>query len=292
MTTDSGRRGQVTGLTDRRSERGALDRLVEAVRAGESRALVMRGDPGAGKTAHGAGDTYLEVRLPLACPAMRSTCQASHSASTASGREAKPPRSSASKVVGAFVGGHVRAVQARRIDPRASRVDRYIQRRHVVIVGMGLRVVRGLQVDQRAGRVVVGRFDYPPAADEVTRGISPPTPAAVTTKAKPKPRRTAAPTTAAPAPTTAAPTKSKAPAPPPPPPTTAPAAAPTTPSGCHPLTNGGNCYEPGEYCRNSDHGVSGVAGDGERIICEDNNGWRWEPAEAARLLASDPKPAL
>jgi hypothetical protein len=63
-----------------------------------------------------------------------------------------------------------------------------------------------------------------------------------------------------------------------PPQTTAPAAVPSTPSGCYPLTNGGNCYEPGEYCRNSDHGISGVAGDGERIICEDNNGWRWEPA--------------
>jgi hypothetical protein len=23
--------------------------------------------------------------------------------------------------------------------------------------------------------------------------------------------------------------------------------------------------------------VSGVAGDGEAIKCEDNNGWRWEP---------------
>jgi hypothetical protein len=54
-------------------------------------------------------------------------------------------------------------------------------------------------------------------------------------------------------------------------------AAPTTPAGCQPLTNGGNCYEPGEYCRNSDHGATGVAGDGERIECEDNNGWRWEP---------------
>ncbi len=43
------------------------------------------------------------------------------------------------------------------------------------------------------------------------------------------------------------------------------------------MTNGGNCYEPGEYCRKSDHGASGVAGDGEKIICEDNNGWRWEP---------------
>jgi hypothetical protein len=62
---------------------------------------------------------------------------------------------------------------------------------------------------------------------------------------------------------------------PPPSPTTAPAASP--PAACSPLTNGGNCYEPGEYCRNSDHGTSGVAGDGEKIICEDNNGWRWEP---------------
>ena len=45
---------------------------------------------------------------------------------------------------------------------------------------------------------------------------------------------------------------------------------------CYPLSNSGTCYEPGEFCRNSDHGVSGVAGDGEAIQCEDNNGWRWE----------------
>jgi hypothetical protein len=62
---------------------------------------------------------------------------------------------------------------------------------------------------------------------------------------------------------------------PPPAPTTAPAAPP--PASCYPLTNRGNCYEPGEFCRKSDHGASGVAGDGEKIICEDNNGWRWEP---------------
>jgi len=49
------------------------------------------------------------------------------------------------------------------------------------------------------------------------------------------------------------------------------------PAHCYPLTNGGNCYEPGEFCRNSDHGVTGLAGDGKRIKCEDNNGWRWEP---------------
>jgi hypothetical protein len=54
--------------------------------------------------------------------------------------------------------------------------------------------------------------------------------------------------------------------------------APTSASGCHPLTNGGNCYEPGEYCRKADHGASGVAGDGRAISCEDNNGWRWEAA--------------
>src|SRR4030081_3959744 len=38
-------------LQGRRSERDVLDRLVEAVRAGESRALVVRGEPGMGKTA-------------------------------------------------------------------------------------------------------------------------------------------------------------------------------------------------------------------------------------------------
>jgi hypothetical protein len=48
-------------------------------------------------------------------------------------------------------------------------------------------------------------------------------------------------------------------------------------SSCYPLTNGGNCYEPGEFCRKSDHGATGIAGNGERIVCRDNNGWRWEP---------------
>ena len=36
---------------DRFAERDALGRLVEAVRAGQGRALVLRGDPGMGKTA-------------------------------------------------------------------------------------------------------------------------------------------------------------------------------------------------------------------------------------------------
>ena len=51
-------------------------------------------------------------------------------------------------------------------------------------------------------------------------------------------------------------------------------------SSCRPRTDGGNCYEPGEFCRDSDHGASGIAGDGERIVCEDNDGWRWEPASS------------
>ena len=36
---------------DRFAERDALGRLVETVRAGQGRALVLRGDPGVGKTA-------------------------------------------------------------------------------------------------------------------------------------------------------------------------------------------------------------------------------------------------
>src|SRR6185295_1529030 len=39
------------GLLGRRSESAMLDGLLEMVRAGESRALVIRGDPGVGKTA-------------------------------------------------------------------------------------------------------------------------------------------------------------------------------------------------------------------------------------------------
>ncbi len=40
----------VPELTDRHGERRALERLAEAVRAGHSRVLVIRGDPGVGKT--------------------------------------------------------------------------------------------------------------------------------------------------------------------------------------------------------------------------------------------------
>jgi hypothetical protein len=43
------------------------------------------------------------------------------------------------------------------------------------------------------------------------------------------------------------------------------------------MSDEGSCFEPGEFCPDSDHGVSGVVGDGEKIVCEDNNGWRWGP---------------
>jgi hypothetical protein len=96
-----------------------------------------------------------------------------------------------------------------------------------------------------------------------------PTPVA---QALPAPTTTTLPPTTT---TTAPPPPPTTTVPPPPPPTTAaPAPAPV---GCHPLTDGGNCYSPGEYCRDSDHGVTGVAGNGETITCADDDGWRWEP---------------
>ncbi len=47
---DSYARWLTRGLTGRRAECGELDRLVEAIRAGQSRVLVMHGEPGVGKT--------------------------------------------------------------------------------------------------------------------------------------------------------------------------------------------------------------------------------------------------
>ena len=75
--------------------------------------------------------------------------------------------------------------------------------------------------------------------------------------------------TAAPAP---APAAAPAPAttPGPPPPT-------ATSSGCYPISNEGGCYKAGEFCRTSDHGKPGRAGDGEPIVCENRDGgWYWE----------------
>ncbi len=88
-----------------------------------------------------------------------------------------------------------------------------------------------------------------------TASTKPPVTAVLTTKAPTTPASTTLPPTT---PATA-------------PPTTAAAAA------CTPLTDSGKCYEPGEYCRASDHGMTGVAEDGEKIQCVNNDGWRWEP---------------
>ena len=100
---------------------------------------------------------------------------------------------------------------------------------------------------------------------------STPTP---TTTPTPTPTPTATP---APAPPPQAPPP-PAQAPPPPPPAAPPPPPPPVPANCYPLTNAGNCYEPGEFCRTSDHGKTGRAGNGETIICQNKNGWRWEPA--------------
>ena len=51
MRADFRLRRHAAELTGRRSECDVLDRLVDAVRAGDSRSLVVRGDPGVGKTA-------------------------------------------------------------------------------------------------------------------------------------------------------------------------------------------------------------------------------------------------
>jgi hypothetical protein len=55
-------------------------------------------------------------------------------------------------------------------------------------------------------------------------------------------------------------------------------AAPPAPAGCHPTTSSGNCYEPGEFCPEADAGMTGIAGDGERITCVLESGrYHWHP---------------
>jgi hypothetical protein len=51
MDDESLARGLASGLIGRRAECGVLDQLVNAVRAGGSRVLVVRGEPGVGKSA-------------------------------------------------------------------------------------------------------------------------------------------------------------------------------------------------------------------------------------------------
>jgi hypothetical protein len=51
MAADLARGGRGSRLVGRRAECHVLDRLLEAVRGGESRVLVVHGEPGVGKTA-------------------------------------------------------------------------------------------------------------------------------------------------------------------------------------------------------------------------------------------------
>jgi hypothetical protein len=89
------------------------------------------------------------------------------------------------------------------------------------------------------------------------------------------PKTSSTPSTSAPVGTTTSPPPLTTTTVKPPPSTTAPVI--TAPATCTPISDEGGCYEPGEYCRDDDHGLVGRAGDGETITCEDNNGWRWEP---------------
>lgn len=161
------------------------------------------------------------------------------------------------------------------------RRDWSVQRRALISAVVGVFVIIAL----------AGQSSPPPATTTAlsptagaTASSSSPTPSAtpspVVTTTSPAPATTAPPktsaaavipvhTTAAPVRTTAAPVHT----------TQAPQPVQTTAAqqSCTPLTNGGKCYEPGEFCRSSDHGVTGIAGDGKTIKCEDNDGWRWEP---------------
>src|SRR5262245_25118459 len=72
MTANPRRLWNPTALTDRLSERDALELLIEAVRAGESRVLVVCGEPGVGKTAL---PEYLAARASaLGCQVARVVC--------------------------------------------------------------------------------------------------------------------------------------------------------------------------------------------------------------------------
>ena len=51
----------------------------------------------------------------------------------------------------------------------------------------------------------------------------------------------------------------------------------STGSACYPKDNEGTCYEPGQYCRDDDHGATGRARNGDPITCDYKNGWHWEP---------------
>lgn len=111
----------------------------------------------------------------------------------------------------------------------------------------------------------------PAASASQTTALPSPTATVLSSPAAPKAPPPRPPTNAPPPPANAPPPPTNAA----PPPTNAP---PPPPAGCYPLSDEGTCYKPGEFCRDSDHGMTGRTADGEQIICENNDGWRWEPA--------------
>ncbi|WP_107436436.1 hypothetical protein, partial [Streptomyces avermitilis] len=47
-------------------------------------------------------------------------------------------------------------------------------------------------------------------------------------------------------------------------------------STCSIVSNSGNCYQAGQFCRNSDHGALTTTASGARIKCSySSNAWRW-----------------
>lgn len=45
---------------------------------------------------------------------------------------------------------------------------------------------------------------------------------------------------------------------------------------CSIVSNSGNCYQAGQFCRNSDHGASTTTASGSRITCSySGSAWRW-----------------
>ncbi|MCX4910963.1 hypothetical protein [Streptomyces sp. NBC_00878] len=45
---------------------------------------------------------------------------------------------------------------------------------------------------------------------------------------------------------------------------------------CSIVSNSGNCYSAGQFCRNSDHGADTTTADGTKIKCAySSNAWRW-----------------
>jgi hypothetical protein len=166
------------------------------------------------------------------------------------------------------------------------RPDWSVQRRTIITVVVGvLAIIAFSTMGQSPSTTTVAlsptASPTPSASPSATPSPAAPAPVVVKTTVAPATTTPPKTTAAAPAPvrTSAAPVYS------------APAPAPTTQApqpvqpvqtsapqpNCSPLTDGGKCYEPGEYCRDDDHDVTGTAGDGETIKCEDNDGWRWEP---------------